>query len=160
MMDLAAISLLMVLAGQADPVPATPSAMTITSPTDRPTEKGPAETFTGAVFVDQLLAARAPSRTGAGLVAFSPGARSHWHTHPYGQALVVVEGVGWVQAWGEARRQIRAGDVVWTPPGVKHWHGASRDQALRHIAITESRDGANVDWLEAVNDDQYQSDGN
>ena len=92
---------------------------------------------------------------GAASVTFEPGARSHWHTHPLGQLLIVTTGRGWTQCAGEAKAEIRAGDVIWCPPGHKHWHGATSDTAMTHIALQEAVDGRMVDWLECVPDDQY-----
>ena len=117
--------------------------------------KGPAANFTGAVRVDPLFQPKEPSRTSAAWVTFEPGARSAWHTHPAGQTLVVTSGVGRVQRWGGKVEEIRAGDVIWTPPGVKHWHGATDGSAMTHIAIQDSVDGKPVDWLEHVTDEQY-----
>jgi quercetin dioxygenase-like cupin family protein len=92
-----------------------------------------------------------------GQVIFAPGARSAWHTHPAGQVLIVTDGTGWVQEEGGAKREIKPGDVIWTPPGVKHWHGATATNAMRHIAISGMVNGKNVDWLEKVTDEQYQA---
>ena len=117
--------------------------------------RGPADYFTGAVRVDPLFPPRDPSRTSGGSVTFEPGARSAWHTHPLGQILIVTAGSGWVQRWEAPRQQIRPGDVVWIPPGVKHWHGAAATTAMTHIAIQENVDGKAVDWLEKVGDAQY-----
>ncbi len=117
--------------------------------------KGPAANFTGAVRVDPLAQAQAPARTGASYVTFEPGARSAWHSHPLGQTLVVTSGVGRVQQWGKDVQEIRPGDVIWTPPGVKHWHGAAPETAMTHIAIQESLDGKPVEWMEKVSDAQY-----
>lgn len=117
--------------------------------------KGLAANFTGAVRVDPLVQAQAPARTGASYVTFEPGARSAWHSHPLGQTLVVTSGVGRVQQWGKDVQEIRPGDVIWTPPGVKHWHGAAPETAMTHIAIQESLDGKPVEWLEKVSDAQY-----
>ena len=89
------------------------------------------------------------------LVSFEPGARSAWHTHPRGQLLIVTDGTGFVQEWGQPAREIQRGDVIWTPPGVKHWHGAARTTGLIHTAIQETMDGKNVEWLEAVTDEDY-----
>jgi quercetin dioxygenase-like cupin family protein len=118
--------------------------------------KGPAEYFTGAVRVDALHQAPGPARVACGCVTFEPGARSAWHTHPLGQTLVVTSGFGWTQCWGGPVEIIRPGDVVWCPPGVKHWHGATPTTAMTHIAIQE-RDarGKVVDWMEKVTDEQY-----
>jgi quercetin dioxygenase-like cupin family protein len=118
---------------------------------------GPAEWFTGNVRIDPLVNADEPSRVQAATVTFEPGARSAWHTHPLGQTLIVTSGYGLVQQAGKPAEIIRAGDVVWTPPGIKHWHGASNKTAMSHIAITEKLNGKPVDWLEHVTDDEYES---
>jgi quercetin dioxygenase-like cupin family protein len=129
--------------------------MSITRAGSQPSQKGPAARFTGAVRVDPLFKANAPSRTSGGLVTFEPGARSAWHSYPVGQTLIVTAGVGRVQSWGGPIEEIRPGDAVWTPPGVKHWHGAAPTTAMTHIAIQEQLDGKVVDWLEKVSDEQY-----
>ena len=121
----------------------------------QPSAKGPAEYFTGNVRIDPLFQAVEPSRVGASLVTFEPGARTAWHTHPLGQTLIVTAGCGWTQCEGEAIVEIRAGDVIWCPPGQKHWHGATPTTAMTHIAIQEAVDGKNVNWLERVTDEQY-----
>ncbi|MEJ8851188.1 (R)-mandelonitrile lyase [Variovorax rhizosphaerae] len=121
----------------------------------QPSAKGPAANFTGAVRVDPLIAPRDPGRTSAAYVTFEPGARSAWHTHPLGQGLIVTAGAGWVQQEGGPKQEIRPGDVIWTPPGVKHWHGATSANGLTHIAVTESLNGKNVEWMEKVSDEQY-----
>ena len=121
----------------------------------QPSGKGPAEFFTGGVRVDPMFQMQAPARTRGGLVTFEPGARSAWHTHPLGQILVVTSGLGLVQQWGQPVQQIRPGDIVWIPPGVKHWHGAAPTTAMTHIAIQEHLDGKVVDWMEKVSDEQY-----
>jgi quercetin dioxygenase-like cupin family protein len=131
-------------------------AMQITRNGSRPSVKGPAEYFTGAVRVDPLFQAGDPARVSGGHVTFEPGARSAWHTHPLGQTLIVTSGLGWAQAEGEAIEEIRPGDVVWFPPGLKHWHGATPTTAMTHIAITESQNGKNVEWLEKVSEAQYR----
>ena len=95
------------------------------------------------------------TRATGGHVTFEPGARSAWHTHPAGQILIVTSGVGWVQEWEGEKREIRPGDVIWTPPGVKHWHGATATNGMSHIAIQDAVDGKNVDWLEKVGEEQY-----
>ena len=118
--------------------------------------KGPAEWFTGTVRIDPLFAAPEPARVSGGMVTFEPGARTAWHTHPLGQTLLIVSGLGWVQHEGGPVEEVRPGDVVWFPPGLKHWHGASATNAMTHIAIQESLDGKNVDWLEKVRDEQYR----
>jgi quercetin dioxygenase-like cupin family protein len=122
----------------------------------RPSGKGPEAWFTGAVRVDPLFQVGDPARISGGHVTFEPGARTMWHTHPLGQTLIVTSGLGWVQSVGGPVEEIRPGDIVWFPPGEKHWHGATATTAMTHIAITESRDGKNVDWLEKVSDEQYR----
>jgi quercetin dioxygenase-like cupin family protein len=121
----------------------------------QPSGKGPAEFFTGGVRVDPMFQMQAPARTRGGLVTFEPGARSAWHTHPLGQILIVTSGLGLVQQWCQPVQQIRPGDIVWIPPGVKHWHGAAPTMAMTHIAIQEHLDGKVVDWMEKVSDEQY-----
>lgn len=120
---------------------------------------GPAEFFTGQVRVDPLFAATEEINASGAYVSFEPGARSAWHTHPAGQRLVVTSGVGLVQEWGKPVQQIRPGDVIVCPPGVKHWHGAAPASAMTHLAITGSVDGKNVQWLEKVTDEQYNAHG-
>jgi quercetin dioxygenase-like cupin family protein len=122
----------------------------------QPSGKGPAEYFTGAVRVDPLIQADAPARIFAANVTFEPGARTAWHTHPLGQTLIVTAGCGLVQRWGGPIELIRPGDVVWFPPGEKHWHGAPPTTAMTHIAIVEHLDGKSADWMEKVTDEQYQ----
>lgn len=122
---------------------------------EQASQKGPEAWFTGQVRVDPLHNAPAPARTNAAVVTFEPGARTVWHTHPLGQTLIVVSGLGWVQRDGGPIEDVRPGDVVWFPPGLKHWHGASPKAAMTHIAITEALDGKAVDWLEKVSDQQY-----
>jgi quercetin dioxygenase-like cupin family protein len=129
--------------------------MEITPNSSRPSGKGAPQNFTGSVLLDPLFPATAQRRTSGGQVTFEPGARSAWHTHPAGQILIVTSGVGWVQEWGGEKREIKPGDVIWTPPGVKHWHGATATNSMRHIAIQENVDGRNVDWMEQVTDEQY-----
>ena len=121
----------------------------------QPSRQGPSENFTGSVRVDPLFQASAPARTSGSLVTFEPGARSAWHTHPLGQVLIVTAGTGRVQRWGDPVDEIRQGDVVWIPPGQKHWHGASPNSSMAHIAISEALDGKAVDWMEKVSDSQY-----
>ncbi|HYW76051.1 MAG TPA: cupin domain-containing protein [Gammaproteobacteria bacterium] len=122
-----------------------------------PSQHGPAEYFTGTVRLDPLFAASEPGRVSGASVTFEPGARSAWHTHPLGQALIVTAGCGIVQCEGEPARLIRPGDVVQCPPGEKHWHGAAPNTAMTHIAIQEALDGTAVNWLEKVTDEEYQS---
>jgi quercetin dioxygenase-like cupin family protein len=117
--------------------------------------KGPAQYFTGSVRVDPLFGAHAPSTTAGAAVTFEPGGRSAWHTHPAGQLLIVTSGVGRVQQSGGPVQEIRPGDVIWTPPSVKHWHGAAPATAMTHIAIQDSVGGKNVEWLDKVSDEEY-----
>jgi 4-carboxymuconolactone decarboxylase len=118
-------------------------------------QAGPAANFTGTVRVEPLFSANAPSRTYGARVTFEAGARSNWHTHPLGQTLIVTAGVGRVQQWGEEVQEIREGDVVWTPPGVKHWHGASPTTSMTHLAIQETDPKKAVQWMEKVTDAEY-----
>ena len=122
----------------------------------QPSRKPPAEYFTGTVRLDPLFQAPEPARASGASVTFEPGARTAWHTHPLGQTLIVTFGCGWVQREGGPVEEIRPGDVVWFPPGEKHWHGATTTTALTHIAIQEALDGSPVDWLEKVSDAQYR----
>jgi len=121
----------------------------------QPSASGPAETFTGSVRIDPLSQAAAPARVVVASVTFEPGARTAWHTHPLGQTLVVTAGVGWVQSEGGAKQEIRQGDVVWCPPGEKHWHGATPTAGMTHIAILEHLEGKTVSWLQRVTDEEY-----
>jgi quercetin dioxygenase-like cupin family protein len=144
----------------AAPAAAAPAArsgdsLTIARGSTRPVQQGPAEWFTGAVRIEPLFAATDSSRAAASSVAFEPGARTAWHRHPRGQVLIVTAGDGRVQRRGGQVEEFRAGDVIWTPPGVEHWHGASPTAAMTHIAIQEALDGKAVEWLEHVTDDQY-----
>jgi quercetin dioxygenase-like cupin family protein len=121
----------------------------------QPSGKGPTDWFTGTVRIDPLFQASAPGRAAGAAVTFEPGARTAWHTHPLGQTLIVTAGYGRVQRWGGPVEEIRPGDVVWFPSGEKHWHGASPNTAMTHIAIQEQLDGKMVDWMEHVSDEQY-----
>jgi 4-carboxymuconolactone decarboxylase len=132
-----------------------PQTVIITRSGSQPSRQRPAENFTGSVRVDPLFQANDPSRTSGASVTFEPGARSAWHTHPAGQILIVTAGLGRVQRWGGPIEEIRPGDVVWIPPGLKHWHGASPNTAMTHIAMQEHLDGTVVEWLEKVSDAQY-----
>ncbi|MGE4449819.1 (R)-mandelonitrile lyase [Castellaniella sp.] len=134
--------------------------ITVTPIGSQASARGPADMFTGAVRIDSMFQADAPARVGGATVTFEPGARTAWHTHPLGQTLIVTSGSGLVQAWAGPVREIRPGDRVWIPPGVKHWHGAAPATAMTHIAIAEARDGKAVDWLERVDDGQYGIAGN
>jgi quercetin dioxygenase-like cupin family protein len=122
----------------------------------RPTRTGPAEYFTGVVRIDDLIDAAAPARARGASVTFEPGARTAWHTHPLGQTLIVTAGRGRAQRWGGPIEPIGPGDVVWFPPGEKHWHGAAPTTAMTHIAVQEHLDGKAVEWLEQVSDQQYE----
>lgn len=131
-------------------------AMTIIPAGSRVPTPAPSQYFVGTARVAPMFAGSAPSRLSSGQVTFEAGARSAWHTHPAGQMLVVTSGNGWIQQEGQPKRDIRQGDVIWTPPGIKHWHGATPDGSMTHLAIQESLDGKNVNWLEPVSDDQYR----
>jgi quercetin dioxygenase-like cupin family protein len=122
----------------------------------QPSTRGPAEWFTGTVRIHPVIDAASPARVRAVCVTFEPGARTAWHTHPLGQTLLVTTGAGLTQRWGGPVEEIRPGDVVWIPPGEKHWHGASPTVAMTHIAIQEALDGTAVDWLEHVTAEQYE----
>lgn len=130
--------------------------MDITRNGSTPSAKGPADWFTGSVRIDGLFAANESRRASSALVTFEPGARTAWHTHPLGQTLIVTAGFGHVQRAGGPIEQIGPGDIVWFPPGEKHWHGASLTTAMSHIALQENLDGKVVDWLEHVTDEQYK----
>jgi quercetin dioxygenase-like cupin family protein len=121
----------------------------------QPSAKGPTEYFSGTVRIDPLFQATAPARASGASVTFEPGARSAWHTHPLGQTLIVTSGCGLTQCWGKAPVKIRAGDVIWCPPGEKHWHGATTSTSMTHIAIQEALDGKVVNWLEKVTEEEY-----
>ncbi len=123
----------------------------------RPVNPGPADWFTGSVRLEPLIQPAAPARVAGASVTFQPGARTAWHTHPLGQTLIVTAGEGRVQRWGGPIEAVRPGDVVWFPPGEKHWHGATPTTAMTHLAIQEQLDGKAVDWLEKVSDSQYQA---
>jgi quercetin dioxygenase-like cupin family protein len=122
----------------------------------QPSRKGPAEYFIGTVRIDPLHQADEPARLLCASVTFEPGARTAWHAHPLGQTLIVTAGCGLAQHWGGPIEEIRPGDVIWFPPGEKHWHGATATTAMTHIAIVERLDGKSSDWMEKVSDEQYQ----
>ncbi len=146
---LTALALLASAAAQAQ-------TLVITRGGARAVRPGAAENFTGVVRVEMLFEARDPSHASGGTVMFEPGARTAWHSHPRGQILIVTAGAGRVQQWGDPIEEIRAGDVVRIPAGQKHWHGASPQSSMTHIAITEHRDGTTVQWMEKVSDEQYK----
>lgn len=130
--------------------------MKITRSASVPSVTGPESYFTGRVRIDSPFQADAPARVGGASVTFEPGARTAWHTHPLGQTLIVTQGKGWIQCDGDAIQEINQGDIVWIPPEVKHWHGATPDNAMTHIAIAESQNGSPVTWLEQVSAEQYR----
>lgn len=120
-----------------------------------PSVEGAADYFSGKVRVQGRFKGTGPARVGGATVIFEPGARTAWHTHPLGQTLIVLQGHGFVQEWGHPAQAMGPGDVVWIPPGVKHWHGAAPDEEMTHVAIAESENGKSVTWLEKVSDSQY-----
>lgn len=122
----------------------------------QPSAKGPDEYFTGMVRIDPLFHPPDPARAFGASVTFEPGARTVWHTHPLGQTLIVISGCGRVRRWGGPVEEIRPGDVIWIPPGEKHWHGAAPTTAMTHFAIQEQLGGSAVEWLEPVTEEQYQ----
>ena len=122
----------------------------------QPSGKGPPDWFTGTVRIDPLFDRAEPARVGGASVTFEPGARTAWHTHPLGQTLIVTAGAGRAQRWGGPIEEIRPGDVVWFPPGEKHWHGATPTTAMTHIAVQEKLNGSPVEWMEKVSDEQYR----
>jgi quercetin dioxygenase-like cupin family protein len=123
----------------------------------RPSRRAPKENFTGTVWQDPIITAPAPARVVSARVSFEPGARTNWHTHPLGQTLYVISGVGLFQTKGGPIREIRPGDVIWIPPGERHWHGASPQTAMSHMAIQESLDGSHANWMEPVTDEEYSA---
>jgi len=123
----------------------------------QPSTRGSTEYFTGTVRIDPLFQPPEPARVMGAAVTFEPGARTAWHTHPLGQTLIVTAGSGLVQSWNGAVREIWPGDVVWIPPGEKHWHGAKATTAMIHIAIQEQLNGKAADWMEKVSDELYQA---
>jgi len=130
-------------------------SQTITHAGSRPSFEGPAEYFTGNARIDPLFPSNDTAHYSGAYVTFEPGARSAWHLHPAGQHIIVTSGVGRTGVWGGPVEEIKAGDVVWCPPGVKHWHGASPDTAMTHLVVTGSLDGSAVEWNEKVSDEQY-----
>lgn len=132
-----------------------PAEIVVTRTGSVPSRAGSPDYFTGAARVDDPFQGSGEARISGATVAFEPGARTAWHTHPLGQTLIVKAGVGRVQLWGGPVQEIRPGDTVWIPPGVKHWHGAAATVGMSHIAFSEALDGKTVDWLEQVSDEQY-----
>jgi 4-carboxymuconolactone decarboxylase len=151
------VSLLMFVSGVQSQTPSDQGAIRIMRNGSQPSRQAPAEHFTGSVRIDPLFQATAPARASGALVTFEPGARTAWHTHPLGQILIVTAGTGRVQRWGDSVQEIHQGDVVWIPPGQKHWHGAAPNSSMAHIGIVEALDGKTVDWLEMVSDAQYRA---
>jgi quercetin dioxygenase-like cupin family protein len=137
--------------------PAAAESTVISQNGSRPASKGAAANFTGDVIVEPFYAANEHTSSTGGHVIFAPAARSAWHTHPAGQVLIVTSGTGWVQEEGGQKREIKPGDVIWTPPGVKHWHGATATNSMSHVAITNILGGKNADWLEQVSEEQYRA---
>jgi quercetin dioxygenase-like cupin family protein len=129
--------------------------MEIRSAGSRQSAKGSAEFSTGSVRIDPLIQAPAPARVTAASVTFEPGARTAWHTHPLGQTLIVTSGCGLVQGEGGPAVRIRPGDIIWCPPGERHWHGATPTTAMTHIAMLEQLDGLSVTWMKKIGDDEY-----
>ncbi len=158
----ALISLLLSATSQAQAaVPQVPSRSTagsiqITPRGSQQLGKAPAEHFIGSVAIEPVFSPHDPSRASGGKVTFQPGARSAWRTHPLGQILIVTDGTGWIQQWGGPIEEIRKGDVIWIPAGVKHWHGATPNTVMTHIAIQEQLNGMAVEWMEKVTDEQYR----
>jgi 4-carboxymuconolactone decarboxylase len=150
-----AISVGMLASGAQSQTSTEQEAIRITRSTSQPARPAPADNFTGAARIDSSFQTNAPARMSGARVVFEPGARTAWHTHPLGQLLIVTAGTGRVQRWGDPVDEIRQGDVVWIPPGQKHWHGAAPNSSMTHIAIVEQLDGKSVDWMEKVSDAQY-----
>ena len=130
--------------------------ITIARSGSQQSSQGQAEYFTGSALVETLFSVVEPSRIAGARVTFEPGARTAWHTHPLGQTLIVTAGTGWVQREGGPVEEFLEGDVVRIPPGVKHWHGATRTTRMTHIALQEQLDGKVVEWMEHVSDEQYR----
>lgn len=146
------------LAADADPlVEKTEAEQTITRAGTQAVSAGSSDYFTGTVRVEMVWPANEAINASGGKVTFEPGARSAWHTHPKGQHFVVIGGTGLTQEWGKPIQEIKEGDVIWCPPGVKHWHGAAATTAMTHIAVTGTENGKNVDWMEKVSDEQYSA---
>ncbi|WP_406641082.1 cupin domain-containing protein [Pectobacterium brasiliense] len=135
----------------------TEEKLKITRSGSHPSQPGSESYFSGNVRIDAPFQGNPPARVGGATVTFEPGARTAWHTHPLGQTLIVTQGRGWLQEWGGEIQEINQGDIVWIPEGVKHWHGATAQTAMTHIAIAESLNGSPVEWLEKVSDEQYEN---
>jgi quercetin dioxygenase-like cupin family protein len=154
-MGLAAMPVLLAAAAEPTAPPGAASGQQIAKAGSQPSAVGPEAYFTGRVRVDPLWPDCQGAPTSGAYVTFEPGSRSAWHTHPLGQQLVVLSGVGLTQEWGKAIQEIRPGDVVWCPPGIKHWHGATPTSAMVHLSVVGAVDGKNVQWMEKVSDAQY-----
>jgi quercetin dioxygenase-like cupin family protein len=141
------------VAAAAEPPAASAAGQQIAKAGSQPSAAGPEAFFTGRVRVDPVWPANNDINASGAYVTFEPGARSAWHTHPKGQQLVIVSGVGRTQEWGKPIRELRPGDVVWCPPGVKHWHGATSTTAMTHLSVAGTVDGKNVEWMEKVSDE-------
>lgn len=155
MMKTAIAALILALSVSAVSAKENSPMITVSQSGSKPSVKGPAEYFTGTVRIDAPFQGTGPARVGGATVTFEPSARTAWHTHPLGQTLIVTAGFGRVQEWGGPVREIRPGDIVWIPAGVKHWHGAAPENSMSHIAIAEAEEGKVVDWMEKVSDEQY-----
>ena len=155
LLSLSLLCLAGALAGQELASEANKKLQRISQAGSQPSVKGPAEYFTGDVRIDPLFPANDSAPCSGAYVTFEPGARSAWHIHPKGQHLLVTAGVGRTGEWGGTVEEIKTGDVIWCPPGVKHWHGASPSTAMTHIALTGTVNGKNVEWMEKVTDEQY-----
>jgi 4-carboxymuconolactone decarboxylase len=149
------VLLSMLPSGARSQTPSKQGALRIMRSGSQPSRPAPTENFTGSVRVDPLFQASAPAHASGSLVTFEPGARTAWHIHPLGQILIVTGGTGRVQRWGDPIEEIRQGDVVWIPPGQKHWHGAAPTSSMAHIAIVEQLERKTVEWMEKVSDEQY-----
>lgn len=130
--------------------------MKITLKSPQPTQVGSENYFTGQVHIESSFQAASPARVGGASVTFEPGARTAWHTHPLGQTLIITAGHGWIQEWGSEVQEMNQGDIIWIPENVKHWHGATPDSAMTHMAIAESLNGSPVEWMEKVSNEQYK----
>lgn len=141
--------------GRVSAAEASEGTQTISHADSRASIKGPSTVFTGDARIDPLFPSNETAHYSGAYVTFEPGARSAWHTHPAGQHILVTSGVGRTAVWGGPVEEIKAGDVIWCPPGVKHWHGASPTTAMTHLVVTGMKDGKNVVWMEKVSDEQY-----
>ena len=141
----------------ADNAAGRPAVVKVLKPSDCPSFAGAESHYTGTVTLTRLVQGEEPSCLTCALVAFQPGALTAWHTHPKGQLLVMTEGFGLIQEWGNPLKKMQKGDIIWTPPNVKHWHGASLVSSMTHVAVQESLDGKVIDWMEKVNADEYRT---